>query len=138
LRVGDNAQRVLFTSLDLVLDIGDKAQALRLTLATDFQPDRNERRIFDLDTDLLYRCHQEVVVAVAANHRGKQTHHCRPPDRRTLIVPGPVARDAHVQIATERRVPQMHRRQPFLLPASGQLRKQIPSLACIGHSVLLD
>jgi len=136
LRVGDNAQRVLFTRLDLIIDIGDKAQALPFTLATDFQPNRNERRVFDLDTDLLYRRHQEIVLTVATNHRGKQTHHCRPPNRRTLIVPGPVARDTHVQVATERRVPQMHRRQPFLLPTSGKLRQQISSLACIGHSVL--
>src|SRR5262249_28330550 len=57
---------------------------------------------------------QEVLVPFPLQHRCKQFYECRPADRSLEIEPGPVGRDPHVEIAAERRIPQVYGRQPFL------------------------
>jgi len=124
--------RVRDTGIDLVIDVGEEAQPLGLPLTEHVEPVGNERRILDLDTDLLDGRHQKVAVVVTSQHTGKQPDHRRTADRCTQVVPRTIARDTHVEIAAKRRVPQMHRRQAALF-AGRDLRQQIRCLSRIAH-----
>ncbi|MNC53204.1 hypothetical protein D3C75_1025950 [compost metagenome] len=119
-----------------LIDIGGKAQDLSLTLTFHVHGNRHERRIVDLDADFLDRGDEEIIIAVAADDGGEQLDHRLAPDRRAQVVPGTVTGDTHVDIATEVRVPQMHRWQPLF--GLGNLRQQIYGLAGIGHHPLLN
>jgi len=72
--------------------------------------DREERRIVDPDADLLDRRHQKVSALLALEDGREQPHQRRPADWRSHVEPRTIAGDSHVEIAAERRVPQMHRR----------------------------
>jgi hypothetical protein len=54
-----------------------------------------------------------VLAVFALEDRRKQPDQRGPTDRRPHIVPRTVTGDSHVDIAAERRIPQMHGRQSF-------------------------
>ncbi|MNM80386.1 hypothetical protein D3C81_923560 [compost metagenome] len=136
LRVDLEAQRVLRPCINLILNITGKAQHLLLAAALHLHRHRHERRVIDLDTDLLHWRHQEVVITVTAHDGGEQANHRLASDGCAQVVPGTVPSDAHVDIATEVGVPQMHRWQPLV--GLGNLRQQIVGLATLGHHPLLN
>ena len=72
-----------------------------------FKFNREEWRIFDDDADFLDRGNQKILIALALEHRGEQTHQGGTPDRCLLIEPGAVGGDPHVDIAAKRRIPQV-------------------------------
>ena len=92
-----------------VTDIGHEFQPGR----HGFKIHRDERRVIDLDPDLFHRSNQIVVIALAPDDPRKQADQFDPPDRCAKVKPGPVAGDAHVDIAAKRRVPQMYRGRAF-------------------------
>jgi len=122
------------TRFDLDLDIAGKAQHLLLALALHVQRYSHERGIVNANANLLDRSNQEIVIAIAANDGRKQPHHRFAPDRRAQVVPGAIAGNAHVDVAAEVRVPQMHRRQALGL---GDLRQKVIGLAGIAHHACL-
>ncbi|MCY1358684.1 hypothetical protein D9M69_452260 [compost metagenome] len=134
-RVDDHTQEVLGAGLGGFIDVGGKAQHLRLALAFHVHRNRHERRIVDLDPDLFHRCDQEIIIAVAANDGGEQFDHRLAPDRRAQVVPGAVPGDAHVDVAAEIGIPQVHRRQAFGL---GDLPQQVVGFLRATHGVLLE
>ena len=74
----------------------ERASAFALAL----QLDRDERRVLDLDVELLDRSDQhEAAVRLAAQDGREQPHHRRPADRAALVKPGAVAGDPHRAVA---------------------------------------
>ena len=102
---GLEAQRMALPARHPLVDIGAEGERARRPRPFGFHLDRRERRIVDRDADLLDRRDQEILVALALEHRGEQLHQRRPSDRRLHVEPGAVGRDAHVEIAAERRIP---------------------------------
>ena len=72
-----------------------------------------ERRVVDANADLFDRGHEKVLAVFALEDGREQPHQRRPADRRAHVEPCSVGGDSHVEIAAERRIPQMHRRQPL-------------------------
>ena len=120
-----------------VVDMGAEAQHLLPALARGGHFHGEERRVVDLDADLLHRRHQIVAaVRIVAQDRRKQLHHPLSPDRRAEIVPGAVAGDAQIDIAAELRVPQMHRRIALALDLRQDTRQiggAFPVLVLLAH-----
>jgi hypothetical protein len=74
-------------------------------------PNCPEGRGFDIDFQLLDRGHQHMAaVRLAPENRREQPDHRRAADRRALVIPGAVARDAHVAMAAAVRIPLLDRR----------------------------
>ena len=121
------AQRVLRARGDPVVDIGAEIENRPARILLDLQLDGEERRVFDDDADLLHRGDQEILVALALEHRGEQLDQSRPPNRRLLIEPGAVGGDPHVDIAAKRRIPQMDRRRPFAFARGAALSQSPPA-----------
>ena len=96
-----------------VVDIGAEPQQPASIVALLEHLDRQKRRIVDADADLLHRRHEKVLAVLALENRRKQPDQRRPPDRRPHVEPRTIAGDSHVEIAAERRIPQMHRGQPL-------------------------
>ena len=83
-----------------------KASLRVLAFALALQLDRDERRVLDLDVELLDRRDQhEAAVRLAPQDGREQPHHRRPADRAALVIPGAVARDPHLAVAAMARVP---------------------------------
>ena len=70
---------------------------------------------------------RKYLSLLALEHRGEQLDQRGPADRRLQIEPGAVGGDAHVEIAAERRVPQMHRRRALLARALCRTRDARPA-----------
>jgi len=103
------AQCVILPAGHPVVHIGAKRERARSPLAFLLHLDRGERRIVDRDADLLDRRDEKVSPGFALEHRGEQLDQRGTPDRRLEIEPGAVGGDAHVEVAAERRVPQVNR-----------------------------
>ena len=101
---------------DEVAGVEPEGEAAASPFAFALQLDRDERRVLDLDVELLDRRDQdEAAVGLAAQDGREQAHHRRPADRAALVKPGAVARDPHLAVAAMGRVPALDRRQPPLL-----------------------
>ena len=110
---GLEAQRMVRPARDPIVDIGAEVEHPAGRLFLDIKLDREERRILDLDAALLNGRDQEILFALALEHRGEQLDQRRPADRRLEIEPGAVGGDAHVEIAAKRRIPALDRRRPL-------------------------
>ncbi|MCY1184760.1 hypothetical protein D9M73_254800 [compost metagenome] len=104
-----------------------------MPLPFNLQGHGNERRVIDLDADLLDRSDQKVVITIATDNRREQLDHRLTPDWRPQVVPGAIASDAHVDIAAECRVPQMDWRQPLV--RFWNLRQQVVGFARSTHVI---
>jgi hypothetical protein len=105
------AQRMVGPAGDPVVDIGAEVKLPAMPARLDLELDRQERRVVDHDPAFLDRRDQEVLVAFPLEHRGEQLDQRQPSDRRLQVEPGAVGGDAHVEIAAEGRIPQVHRRR---------------------------
>ena len=114
-----------------IVDIGAEAQQRSALVRVLDHFDSQKRRIVDLDADLLDRRHQEVFVALALQNGREQPHQGGTTDRRAEIEPGSVRSDAHVEIAAERRIPQMYGRQALAL--GGARQRLIENVAPMGE-----
>src|SRR4029077_3129337 len=131
------AQRVGRPGRDPVVRIGAKRQHARRPRAFLLHLDRGERRVVDRDADLLDRGDEKILLAFALEHRRKQLGQRVPPDRRFQVEPGAVGGDAHVEVAAERRIPQMHRRRALFARALHLARDGVEAacLALIWHRI---
>ena len=103
--IADHPDRMLRTRHRQLAQIGGEAQPLLVPRDID----RDEGRVVDGDADLFDRGDEVMPVALALEDRGKKLDHPLATDRRALVEPRAVARDPHVEITAERRIPQMHR-----------------------------
>ena len=95
-----------------------------------------------LDVKLLDGRHRYMpAVRLAPQHGREQPHHCRPSDRRSLVIPGAIARDAHPRIAAALRVPLVDRRKPALRDQPLQLGEadavKIDRWPALGHLAVI-
>src|SRR5262249_35900689 len=108
LRFALEAQRMIAPACHPVVDVGAEMQHLAMISLLGLKLDREERRVFDDDPAFLDRRDQEVFVPFPLEDRGEELHQRRPPDRGLEIEPSAVRRDAHIEVAAKRRIPQMH------------------------------
>src|SRR5262245_1801935 len=94
-----------------VVHIGAEVEHLAGVRLLDSHLDGQERRVVDADAALFHRCDEVVLVAFALEDGGEKLDQGRPPDRGAEVEPGAVGGDPHVEIATERRIPQVYRRR---------------------------
>ena len=94
-----------------VVDIGSETQQGAAFVVFLAHLDRKKRRVIDADADLFHRRHEKVLAVLALEDRGKKPNQRRPADWRAHVKPRTIACDSHVDVAAERRIPQMHRRQ---------------------------
>ena len=94
-----------------VIYIGAKAQQPASAVALSDHFDGEKRRIIHADADLLDWCHQKVLAILSLEDCRKQPNQRRPANRRPHVKPRTVTGDSHIEIAAERRIPKMHRRQ---------------------------
>src|ERR1700736_2945194 len=94
-------------AIDPVIDIGAKPQepAARVVLVAHL--DRHEGCIVDTDADLLHRSHEKVLAVLALEDGREQPHQRRPADWRAHVEPRTIAADSPVEVAAERRIPQV-------------------------------
>jgi hypothetical protein len=119
---------MLRSACDPVVDIGAEMQNALPRLCLDSELHGEERRVIDLDAAFLHRRDEIIFVLFALEHRGEELHQRRPPDGRLEIVPGAVGGDAHIEVAAERRVPQVHRRRAVPCGCAGRARDCIDAL----------
>ena len=67
-------QRMAGTRLDPFIDIRTETQHRRALCRRDAQLNCEEWRVVDDDADFLHRGNQEILVALALEHRGEQPH----------------------------------------------------------------
>ena len=108
-RVPRDPDRVVRPGQNPVADIGYKVQPG----GRGVKIHRNKRGVIDGNTDLFHRGDKEIGVPLALDDAGEQLDQFDPANRCAQIEPCPVAGDPHVDIATKRRVPQMHGGRPF-------------------------
>src|SRR6266852_194798 len=125
-------QRMLAPAGDPIVDIGAKAQRSTLPAALDRELDREKRRVLDDEAAFLDRRHQKILVVLPFEDGGEQLHQRRPPDRGPEIEPGAVGGDAHVEIAAERRIPQVDRRRPLAGGFARGAREGVQTGPCLG------
>ncbi len=113
--IPNHANRMFCSGLRKIADIRLECQGLRLALPLDGEVHRHERRVIDGNPDLFDRRDKKIIVAVPAQNGREQTHQFLPANRCAKVKPRPVPRDAHVQIAAKRRVPQVYGWQAFAL-----------------------
>ena len=78
----------------------------------------------DVDLKLLDRGDENVpAVGLTTENGRKQAHHCRPSDRRSLMIPCAVPRDPHSRMATMLRIPSLHWRRSALVDQPLKLSK---------------
>src|SRR5262245_18464391 len=99
------AQRMAGAAGDPIINIGTKRQYLPALIVADLKLDGQEGRVGDDDPAFLDRRDQKILVALALEHRGKQLPEPVTADPSLQVEPCPVARDSHVEIAAERRIP---------------------------------
>jgi len=104
--------RVVRPGIGMIPDIGFEPQDLRLARALDVEIHRDKGRVLDRDPPSFNRRDKDIPVVIAPQDRREEPHQRRPVDRRSEVIPRPVPRDPHVQIAAVIRVPLMNRRQP--------------------------
>jgi hypothetical protein len=124
-RLGLEAQGVALAARNPVIHICPEAENTAAALPFGLHLHGGERRVVHRDADLLHRGLEEVLLPLAPQHRGEQLHQRGPPDRRLEIEPGPIRRDAHVEIAAEWRIPQMHGRRAALAGALCRTRDRV-------------
>src|SRR5690606_18735737 len=88
-------------------------------LLVDFGINGDEGRVGHADADLFDRSYQKVIVTLTLEDRSEQPDHLGPPDGRSVIEPAAVSPDLHIKVATEWRIPQMHRRRALCRGAAG-------------------
>src|SRR5215211_160097 len=96
-----------------IIHIGAEVQRPYGVALFDPHFDGEKWRIIDHNAAFLHRRDQVVMITLALEHRGEQLDQRRTPDRRLEIEPGPIGGNPHVEITTERRVPQVDRRRSF-------------------------
>src|SRR5262245_46246581 len=104
---------MLAVAIDPVVDIGAEAQERASFVALPSHLDRDERPIINADADLLHRRNQKMLAVLALQNGGEQSHQRGTSDWRPHVEPSTIPCDSHVEIATERRIPQVHRGQPL-------------------------
>src|SRR5262249_1859814 len=105
------AQRVLGSAGHPVVDVSAKMKRLARSGCLEPQLDRHEWHVIDRDSALFDRSHKEVAVTFALKYGREQFDQGGPPDWGLEIVPSSVGGDPHVEVAAERRIPQVHRRK---------------------------
>ena len=66
----------------------------------------------DIDFEFFDRGDQHMpTIGLASKDGGKQPHHCRTTNRRTVVMPGAVPRNSHVGMTAELGIPLFDRRQ---------------------------
>ena len=111
--------------------IGAESEFTVRALTVLFHFNGKKRRVIDTDADLLNRRHQKILVRLALEDRGKQLHQRRAADRRAEIEPRAVAGNPHIEIAAERRIPEVDRRQAFRRSPLRGLRQAVEALGRI-------
>lgn len=97
-----NSNRVGGSRYHDFVKVGAERYLLFPARARDRHIDRHERRIGDLDAAFFDGCFEpEITRVVAFQDGGKQGDHCRPRNRRSLIMPDTIARNVHIDITTK-------------------------------------
>src|SRR4029078_7225676 len=99
-------------------NIGTEFEDLPAMATRGFHLHREERRVFDDDSDFLYRCHKKVFVAFPLEHGCKQFDQSQPADWRLLIEPGAIGGDPHVDIAAKGWIPKLEGRGALVFEAA--------------------
>ena len=77
---------------------------------------RSEGSTLDFDIEFLDWGHENVPpIRFPTQHSREQACHRRPPNRRSVVVPGAVARDAHARVSAALGIPFVDRRQAPLV-----------------------
>ncbi len=118
-----HAQRMDRPGSHLVAHMGGKGDRGLPANPSHIEIHRHKGRIIHHNPHFFHGSDQKIPVPLAPQDRTEQPHHGRPANRRPQIEPRPVAGDPHVDIATERRVPQMHRRRPLFARRRGLNRR---------------
>ena len=112
-RLAVNPYRIVRPGHGLILGLGVKPQHLRLTLPFRIKINRQHGRVIDDDTDLFDGGDKVVFAVFDLQNRREQLDQRRTANRGAFVKPCAIAGDAHVDVAAERRVPEMHRRRPL-------------------------
>lgn len=124
--------------------IGQKMERLFPSWIPDFHVDDQKRTIIHLDPHLFHRCDQiELTVFFPLQYGCEQLDHGLTANCPAFVIPDAIASDSHIDIAAERRIPEMHRRGTATPAHTADHLKRIRLLACrrIGlafHLVLPD
>ena len=88
-------------------------ERLRRSITGIFNPERGQqkRTVFDSHAHFLKGGYQKVLPFVKQENRGKQLCHTFTPDRATFMPPTAIPTDLDIDVSTEGRIPQMHRRR---------------------------
>ena len=97
----------------LVTDMGGERQHLIKTGPVSVEIRGHERGVFDCDSHLFDRCHEEILVLVLAENRREKLNQFEASNRCAKVEPRTITCDPHVQIPAKRRVPQVDRWQSF-------------------------
>jgi len=115
LLIADHANRMIGTGAGEFPDIGFKGQNLITPCPGNLEVDSDKGGVVHDDANFLDGRDETIIVTVLATDGRKETDQHLPAHWSAEIPPGSVPRDSHVQIAAERRIPQMHRRGPLPL-----------------------
>ena len=138
----DHLQRVIGVENHGVSTVEAEGDAVALSFALAAHLDGSESGGLDLDVELLCRRDEHMTAVGLTPEDGReQPDHRRAPDRAALMVPGPVASDAHARISATFRIPAVDRRQATLVDQPLQLGKghslKIDRRTALGHGVSL-
>ena len=101
-RINLHPNRVIRSSGHNIVKICAKSERLLVSGAGRLHLYRSKGSILDLNAAFFHRCFEpEIARFVAFQDRGEQLDHGLAVDRRSLVMPGAVARDAHIDVAAE-------------------------------------
>ncbi len=113
--------------------MGFKPEHLSFALPFRLEILRDEWCVIDLDAHLFHWCYKHISFTILAQDRREQLHQFKTANGRSEVVPGAVARDAHIEVAAIGRVPLMDRGQAF---AGCSARRGRQALCGGGHAIL--
>ena len=88
-------------------------QNLSRSILIDSELNGHERHIVNDDAAFLHRSDEKVLISLSFEDGSEQLDQGRTSDRGLEIEPSAVRRDAHIEIAAERRIPKVDGWRPF-------------------------
>src|SRR6266566_5794747 len=106
-------QRMAGPTRDPIVHIGAEAKLPPCLAIFDLQLNGRKRRIFYHDAAFFYRSDKEISFTLPLEYRSEQFDQGGSADRSSLVEPGTVGRNPHVDLAAGGRIPEVDRGRSF-------------------------
>ncbi len=122
---------------DPIVHIGAEAKLPPPQVLLDLQLNRHKRRIFYQDAAFFYRSDEEIFFALTLEYGSEQFDQGGSADRSSLVEPGTVGRNPHVNLAAISGIPEVDRGRSlagrgFYRPCKN-FEPVLATLPCVRH-----